>query len=88
MDVNKYSKPTLPTAQHILEDLSDQNVIQLNEPTKLSGDDEVIQNAYTCFKNFKQLEEDLLRQSELSSNLDELNKKLVENINSMKKQAL
>lgn len=87
MDSTKYTVPNLPTPQHILEDLSDPAIIRPNQPLNLPAEEETLRNAYENFVNCKQLEEDLSKHSELSSNLEELNKKLVENIECMKAHA-
>lgn len=87
MDSTKYTVPNLPTPQHILEDLLDPAIIRPNQPLNLPAEEETLRNAYENFVNCKQLEEDLSKHSELSSNLEELNKKLVENIECMKAHA-
>lgn len=87
MDSTKYAVPNLPVVQHILEDLSDPAIIRSNQPLHFPNEEQIIQNTYQSFVNCKQLEEDLSKHSELSSNLDELNKKLVENIECMRAHA-
>lgn len=87
MDNTKYTMPNLPITQHILEDLSDPTIIRPNQPLNLPAEEEILRNAYESFVNCKQLEEDLTKHTELSSNLEELNKKLVENIECMRAHA-
>lgn len=87
MDSNKYTVPNLPVMQHILEDLSDPAIIRPNQPLNIPAEEEIIRNAYESFVNCKQLEEDLSKYSELSSKLEELNMKLVENIECMRAHA-
>lgn len=87
MDGTKYAVPNLPVAQYILEDLSDPAIIRPNQPLHLPAEEQIIHSAYESYVNCKQLEEDSSKHSELSSNLDELNKKLVENIECMRAHA-
>lgn len=87
MDSTKYTVPNLPVTQHILEDLSDPAIIRPNQPLNLPAEEQLLQNAYASFVNCKQLGEDLSKHSELSLNLEELNKKLVENIECMRAHA-
>lgn len=87
MDNTKYTVPNLPVTEHVLEDLSDPAIIRHNQPLNLPAEEQTLQNAYECFVNCKQLEEDLSKHSELNSNLEELNKKLVENIECMRAHA-
>lgn len=87
MDMNKLTAPSLPAAQHILEDLTDPSIIQTDASTSFSEDEIIMQKAYNCYSNFKQLEEDQEKQTELYSILNELNRKLVDNIEHMKSQA-
>lgn len=70
--------------QHILEDLSNPDIVQVTQPTKLSSDDVLLQNAYVCHRHFQQLQGDSKKISELNGKLEELNHKLIENIGSMK----
>lgn len=84
--MDKYSVPNLPTSQHILEDLSNIDIVHLNYQLKLPLED-ILQNAYTCYRNCKKLEEDLKEQSVINTQLEELNKKLIQSMSSMKKQS-
>lgn len=85
MDYNKYSIPNLPLTQQILEDLSNADIVDTTKPVKISAsDDELLQNAYVCYLNFKQVEEDSVKITELNKKLEDLNHKLIENIGSMK----
>lgn len=85
--MDKYTLPNIPTTQGVLEDLFDNEILQVKDhPIKLAEGNESLINAHCCFKNFKQLQEDVMKQDGLNSKLDELNQKLVENIANMKKQ--
>lgn len=83
MDSSKYSIPKLPLAQHILDDLSDPNVIKNNHPMKMT-DGDVLQDANNCYMYLKGLQEDLAEHNKLNTKLADLNKKLVENIENIK----
>lgn len=78
MDHNKYTVPNLPATHHVLEDLAE--ILQTEPPTKVTSDDEFIQNASKCHQHFKQLEKDFSNINELNSKLEELNNKLRENM--------
>lgn len=84
--MDKYALPNLPTPQHVLEDASDSEILNLTYSFKLQTDDEALQNAYSCFQNCKQLEADSVKQNDLNIKLQELNKKLLESIANMKAQ--
>lgn len=85
--MEKHTLPKIPTTQQILEDIFDDDIVQLKDHSmKLHEGNEILLNANTCYKNFKQLQEDVMKQDGLNSKLDELNKKLVENIANMKQQ--
>lgn len=83
--MDKHTMPTLPSTQFVLEDLWDQHTV--NQKLKTNTDDETIKTPFSCYHNFNQLKEDLQTQSELSLDLDQLNKKIVDNIERMKKHA-
>lgn len=86
--MEKYTVPNIPNPQQILKDLSGMHGMQMNSlPIKTQETNETVQNALSCYLNFRQLEEDMLKQDFLNSKLDELNKELVENIANMKKQS-
>lgn len=85
--MEKYTVPNIPTTQQVLEDIFDNEIVQVKDhPIKLVEGNESLHNAYCSYKNFKQLQEDVMKQDGLNSKLDELNQKLVENITSLKKQ--
>lgn len=85
-EMEKYTVPKIPSTQYILEDLSEMDNEQINsKPPVLQDGHEAVQNAHICYQNFRQLQADLLEQDNLNSKLEELNKKLVENIANIKK---
>lgn len=84
--MDKYNSPNLPTPLHVLEDLSSNDIVKSDYQIKLSLKD-VLKQAYTCYSNCTQLEEDLDRQNETNKKLEELNTKLITNIDNMKKQS-
>lgn len=73
--------------EHILEDLSNPDIVQLAQPMQLSSDDNLIKNAYLCYQNIQKLQRDSAKMSELNTKLEDLNHKLIENIGSMKKNS-
>ncbi|CAG5021891.1 unnamed protein product [Parnassius apollo] len=84
--MSKYTIPNLPDPQQVLEDLGNPNVIKCDQQLKLTDADETLQDSYECYKYVKLLQNDLMKQEELNSKLESLNKKLVENIEKMKNQ--
>lgn len=85
--MEKYTVPNIPTTEGVLEDLFDDEVLQVKDhPIKEAEGNESLINAHSCFINFKQLQEDVMKQDGLNSKLDELNQKLAENIETLKKQ--
>lgn len=85
--MEKYTVPNIPTTEQVLEDIFDVEIVQQQDhPIKVTEGNEILLNAHSCYKNFKQLQEDVMKQDGLNSKLDELNHKLVENIANMKKQ--
>lgn len=85
--MEKYTVPNIPSTQGVIEDLFDDEILQVKDhPIKVAEGNETLLNAHSCFKNFKQLQEDVMKQDGLNSKLDELNQKLVENIANLKQQ--
>ena len=85
--MEKYTVPKIPTTEGVLEDFFDDEVLQVKDhPIKVAEGNESLIKAHSCFINFKQLQEDVMKQDGLNSKLDELNQKLAENIENLKKQ--
>lgn len=84
--MEKYTMPSLPTISHVLEDVTDKEIVRSDYPLKLSLYDEMLQNTYTCFYNCKRLEEYSKKHMELKQNLKELNRKLEEKVARIKPQ--
>lgn len=71
MDSGKHFKPTLPTAQQVLEDLSkESNDLKLEENTAKKISDEKVLSGYNCFKNLNDLKDDLGRLNQLTKELE------------------
>lgn len=83
MDIKKYTKPKLPTTQNILEDIGKIDDMA-HSPTRLSSNNDILNNAYVCFHNFGTLRSELLKRSELKIKLEDLNQELVNNIQCLK----
>ncbi|CAG4944868.1 unnamed protein product [Colias eurytheme] len=86
MDNTKHPIPNLPSPQCILEDLSDSGILQLEEPLQLSLNDDPLREAFDCYTNLKKLNQGLQKHDVLNSELEKLDKELVDNIETIKNQ--
>lgn len=84
--MEKYPVPSFITTQHVLEDISHPEFYTL-KPHQLTLEDHLLQTTYNFHQNIKRLQSDVMKQSELNSELQELNHKLVKSIVNLKTQS-
>lgn len=82
----KYVTPKLPTAQNIMEDLSNESSRKSNNHLKFAPGDSILMEAYSCYSHMNHMKNDIEKQKDLNAKLEDLNKELVVNIGNMKRQ--
>lgn len=79
--------PNMPNTQQVLEDLLNDELEEFSTDFDVFHDDySELRNAYECYRNFKQLQKNVIEQDGLNSKIIQLNEKLAENVANMKKQ--
>lgn len=79
--------PNMPNTQQVLEDLLNDELEEFSTDFDVFHDDySELRNTYECYRNFKQLQKNVIEQDGLNSKIIQLNEKLAENVANMKKQ--